>query len=481
MAIAVSADEALLLAVAVRNEASAEFNRIAGDAVRMGAQMLSLRSVFTSLNAVITGAAAAGTVRFGAAAVTAAGNWEELRNRLEAITGSAERAGQKLDFIRQHAAPSPFTTDQLAEAATRLEALGLSAQRALPIVSKLGAAFGADTERLMMLTRLLGDIATGNTPQKDVLGAFGITKDMLEREGALFDPQGRMISSAKQTMDALERLVDRRYGSIFARMGGSINARLSSFTDAWQQFQVRLGSVLSEKVMPIIEKLGGLIARMTQGDALQKWADRLASSLRAGGRVAEILTAVLVGMGAAAVITRIIGLAQAVLTFARALAAAAAAGAVLQTITSKGLALIPILGGVAAGIGAFVAMEQIMGRVQQELNTPTLTAPESPNFAGSVFNDPAAAAAAAAGGALQSIARNTRDTAVNTQKALDFRKFAIGGGELGAFGPGIIPGAGGRRGGGGGSGATININVGSDGTAREVYDTLITLKRRGLI
>ena len=84
----------------------------------------------------------------GKAAFDSAVSFEALNARLSAITGSGQRAAQVLDMVRKVAEPSPFTFNQLATAATQLEAFGLKTEAILPRLANLGAAFGADEEHL---------------------------------------------------------------------------------------------------------------------------------------------------------------------------------------------------------------------------------------------------------------------------------------------------------------------------------------------
>ena len=106
----------------------------------------------------IGGVAVAGTVAgfgmLGKTAFDAAVSFESLTMRLTAITGSGKKAAEVLDMVRKVAAPSPFTFNQLANLAVGLEAAGGETNALLPRLAQLGAAFGADEEKLKSLLNM---------------------------------------------------------------------------------------------------------------------------------------------------------------------------------------------------------------------------------------------------------------------------------------------------------------------------------------
>lgn len=169
----------------------------------------------------VTVAGAAGLGILGKNAFDSAVAFESLNARLTAITGSGQRAAQVLDTVRRVAEPSPFTFDQLATAATQLEAFGLKTEAILPRLANLGAAFGASDENLKSLVNLFGRLAAGNFPDIEQLSAFGLSKSMFEKQGIKFDAGGSLVSSARQTFDALIRIVDSGYSGMMDKLAGT--------------------------------------------------------------------------------------------------------------------------------------------------------------------------------------------------------------------------------------------------------------------
>jgi len=224
--------------------------------------------------ATVTLAGAVGLGALGKSAFDSAVAFESLSARLTAITGSGQRASQVLDTVRKVAEPSPFTFDQLATAATQLEAFGLKTEAILPRLANLGAAFGADEEHLKSLVNLFGRLAAGNFPDIEQLSMFGLSKSMFVAEGIKFDAGGSLISSARETFDALNRIIDTKYTAVMDKMAGTTSTKLATLTDKWEGALRIIGGKLITILTPFIEYASTFIDKITSSGALDMLVER---------------------------------------------------------------------------------------------------------------------------------------------------------------------------------------------------------------
>ena len=227
----------------------------------------------------VTVAGAAGLGILGKNAFDSAVAFESLNARLTAITGSGQRAAQVLDTVRRVAEPSPFTFDQLATAATQLEAFGLKTEAILPRLANLGAAFGASDENLKSLVNLFGRLAAGNFPDIEQLSAFGLSKSMFEKQGIKFDAGGSLVSSARQTFDALIRIVDSGYSGMMDKLAGTTATKLATLTDKWEGALRVIGSKLIKILTPFIEYFSSFLDKLTNSGALGMLVERFLSPM----------------------------------------------------------------------------------------------------------------------------------------------------------------------------------------------------------
>ena len=206
--------------------------------------------------------------------VQAAFNFEELRGRLAALTSDAKSA-DILSFVRRLAEPSNFTTDQLANSAVQLEAFGLNAKRILPTIAQLGMAFGADAEKLRLLTDMFGRLSQGQLPDVQVMAQFGLSKSKLMKEGIKFDSQGSLVSSTREVFKAIEKIVKEQYGKIFTEMATTGNAKLASVTDVFDRLKIQIGNSLMDASKNAIGHLTNLLTAIERTGIMEKVAQSM--------------------------------------------------------------------------------------------------------------------------------------------------------------------------------------------------------------
>ncbi len=225
----------------------------------------------TAAMAAFTAATIAMDLAIAKSTVEAAFEVEQLQARLSALT-TPEKATDILSFVRKLAEPSNFTTQQLAEASVQLEAFGLNSKRILPIMAQLGMAFGADAEKLRLLTDMFGRLSQGQLPDVQVMAQFGLSKSKLMKEGIKFDNQGSLVSSTREVMIAIEKIVNRDYGKIFDKMAQTGNAKLASLTDVFERLKIQVGMTLADTAKVAISSLTDLLSAIERTGILQRAA-----------------------------------------------------------------------------------------------------------------------------------------------------------------------------------------------------------------
>lgn len=214
-------------------------------------------------------------LRTGAqSAMDAASSYESLRARLEALVGSADAAQRKLKMAELVAAPSPFTTKQLADATVTLEAFGLNAERVLPILGKLGAAMGATDTSLEMFTRAFGKLAQGQMIEADVLAAMGVTRDDFAKQGIQFDGSGKLESSAQESLSALGAIIEERFGNILEKMANTPEAKRASLEDAGEKVMRAIGDGLLKAAGPTMEAWTKVLTALTDSGVILEVVNR---------------------------------------------------------------------------------------------------------------------------------------------------------------------------------------------------------------
>lgn len=380
------------------------------------------------------GALGAGIVALGTHAVQTAAKFEQFQVTLEVLTGSAQKAQEKLAFIRRLAIPSTFTFQELAEAGTQLEAFRVPLEKALPLIAKLGAAF--PNKELQDFVNLFGRLGSGDFPDLEALSGAGLSRLDFIRKGIKFDSQGSLLSSSRETMDALEKIINERYGNILNRIANTTTSKLATVRDKWEQNLKKIGDALVRFVNPILDKIGLFLDRLNKDDNFNKWLQNIARGVLKFTKIMfETLGNLLLVVSLVRFAFR--DFAGGTLTFLAALASFVGGAKVMRELAFL-----------------FKDIEKA-----NAAGSPPIDVPVTPP--GIEFPDNPATKT------LNNIEANTRQTAVNTRQALDLRKFALGGGEIGALGITPI-----ERFRGGPNRRNLNLNIqgGRDALSRAIAE-----------
>lgn len=215
-------------------------------------------------------------------AVNSAVSFDTLTRSLTAVTKSGERAAKVLSFVDKLAIPSVFDSEALAQAATTLEAFGLTTERWLPIVEKLGTVFGGTSGDLMQFVNAIGMIKAGRAGEGlEALGRAGVSRDALKLRGIEFDKGGSLKSEIGALMQAVEAEVNQRFGNLGEVMGGGAAAKFASFTDAMKRGMRDVGNAILTFALPYVERLASWLQEMTQSGQMEKFGQRIVSVFEA--------------------------------------------------------------------------------------------------------------------------------------------------------------------------------------------------------
>lgn len=180
--------------------------KVAGTALKVNFEIASksmqgMATVAGTSLKVAGGAAAAGVgaVATGVGGLLAYGNqynseMETLRTSFEVMTGSAEKAGQTLERLKELGAATPYETKDLAETTQLLMNYGLSADKAVDVMMMLGDAAQGDAEKLYGIAMAYGQMSSaGKVSLEDI-------KQMIERG---FNPLQEISESTGESMASL--------------------------------------------------------------------------------------------------------------------------------------------------------------------------------------------------------------------------------------------------------------------------------------
>lgn len=219
----------------VLQETKKGFNDLAGEV-----------SAVAKSAAVVSGAFTAALGGIVAGAVNVAGQFESLQAKLTSTLGSGEAAARAFQQAVQLAAGTPFDVQGVVQATVQISAFGQSTQRVLPLAANLAAAFG---ERIQDVGQILGKAFSGSLEGFESLRSrLGISNVLLQKFGAeLTKTGGISVSTAeglRKAQDALEKIIQTRFGDATARQSQTLFGALSNLGDAVQRAAAAFGTTL---------------------------------------------------------------------------------------------------------------------------------------------------------------------------------------------------------------------------------------------
>lgn len=318
-----------------------------------------------------------GTATAGVAATLAAKtglseamDLEGYRLQLETATKDTQKASEIMQYAINLANKTPFEGGELVEGASKFEAMGMAAQKWLPLAGDMAAATNKSFDQA---TEALIDAQNGELER---LKEFGITKAKILEQGEkmfagvqLVNNQGQIVNQEKFNEALVALMQDRFAGGmekqattmkgLWSTVTGVTKSALATITGITTDGSIRSGSaldLLKGKVQLLAGKLeqwqqDGTLNRIAQqfdqglaraaelagqafswvtanGDTIRRWIVSLGSAL-AAVKILQFASGVIQAVKTVSLFAKTVGLIVAANPIVLAIGAAIAAGALL--------------------------------------------------------------------------------------------------------------------------------------------------------
>ena len=246
----------------------------------------SLGGSLGSLGRLASGAAAGFALLklkdYGQYALQTSAAFEQLAISFRVMTGSAQTGQELTDAIIKLGAETPMTAQQLSKAAQLLLSFGESAENIIPDLKLLGDITGGEVNRFNQLSlafaqvgangRLMGQdllqmVSAGFNPLQIISQKTGKSMGQLREEMSEGRISFQMVAQAMR--DAASE--GGRYFGLMEQQSQSLNGRLSTLGDTWEQVAKSIGDAFAPAAKAAVNALISL------GEATQKSIEWLKS------------------------------------------------------------------------------------------------------------------------------------------------------------------------------------------------------------
>lgn len=220
----------------------------------------------------VGGIAAAAGVAAGAFGVKVAAENEKAAATFTTLMGSAEAAQKQMKVLADFAAKTPFELPQVREAAARLQAVGVSADSVVPLLTRIGDA-----------TSAMGTGADGIQRSVAALQKMQITgkvtaesMNMLAEAGvpawqALAEASGKSVAEVQQAVtdgmvkatDVQKALLDKTNGA-FSKLDGMMEKQSQTLAGLFSTLKDNVSQALGEAAQPLADGLKNALPAITE-------------------------------------------------------------------------------------------------------------------------------------------------------------------------------------------------------------------------
>lgn len=247
-------------------KASKQVANMANNFKKKADEMSSKALKFAAVGASIAGAFALKT------GLSEALNLEGYKLQLETATKDTKKAADIMSYAIDLANKTPFEGGELVEAASKFEAMGLSAKKYLPLVGDMASATNKPVDQAV---EAMIDAQTGELER---LKEFGITKALItEKSNQMFRNQ-TVINNKGQIVDqkkfnqALEAIMTDRFKGGMEKQSNSIKGLWSTVTGVTKSSLANFVGMMNDgtiKQGSLLDKLKSKVKQLS--DTFSKW------------------------------------------------------------------------------------------------------------------------------------------------------------------------------------------------------------------
>jgi len=214
---------------------------------------------------------------------------EGYRLQLETATKDTEKASKIMQYAINLANKTPFEGGELVEGAAMFEAMGMSAQKWLPLAGDMAAATNKD---FMQATEAIVDAQAGELER---LKEFGVKKaDIIKKAGEMFtnvqvvNNQGQIVDQEKFNEAMIALMQDKFTGGmekqattmkgLWSTVTGVTKSALASIIGITEDGSVRQGSTY-EKLKNKIKEVANTLTQWQNDGTMQQIANTVTNTV----------------------------------------------------------------------------------------------------------------------------------------------------------------------------------------------------------
>lgn len=230
---------------------------------------------------------------------------EQYTTSLEVMLGSASKASAMIEKMRDFAAKTPLTLENVISGGSLLMSYGVDESNLIDTMTKLGNLASGNAEKMDRITLAYGQmLAKGKVTGEELMqmteAGVPLQTALAESIGVTGEEFSKMVSAGKVGIDDLNKAItglttgNGKFAGMMEKQSQTMQGMLSTLQDNLSEFMRKMGEGAFGEVKSALQEASDLLAEWEEDGTLDKWAQGVGVLLK--NLIAFLKTAISVGL-----------------------------------------------------------------------------------------------------------------------------------------------------------------------------------------
>lgn len=230
---------------------------------------------------------------------------EQHTTSLEVMLGSASKASAMIEKMRDFAAKTPLTLENVISGGSLLMSYGVDESNLIDTMTKLGDLASGNAEKMDRITLAYGQmLAKGKVTGEELMqmteAGVPLQTALAESIGVTGEEFSKMVSAGKVGIDDLNKAItglttgNGKFAGMMEKQSETMQGMLSTLQDNLSEFMRKMGEGAFGEVKSALQEASDLLAEWEEDGTLDRWAQGVGVLLK--NLIAFLKQAISVGL-----------------------------------------------------------------------------------------------------------------------------------------------------------------------------------------